>query len=124
MIFGSQELSQDEFRASMALARVVESSCTLVAYLALGLFRPASLELFAWLLPAVLVGVPLGRMLLHRLDRERFRRAWITVDLGLICFGLALVLHRLWLGRPGGRGTRARPPWPDSSSEANGSGSG
>ncbi len=98
MLLGSQELTPDEFRGALAVVRLVESTTTLIAYAAYGLIAAPSLELFTLLLPAVVVGAPLGRWLLRRVDRELFRRIWLAVDTGFICAGLSLVLHQLeWI---------------------------
>jgi uncharacterized membrane protein YfcA len=95
MILGGQQLSPDEFRAAMALVRLIQSVVTLATYAALGLVQPPSLELFVLLLPAVAIGAPLGRLLLGGLEREAFRRLWTTVVAGLICSGFAISLHQL-----------------------------
>jgi uncharacterized membrane protein YfcA len=95
MLLGSRDLAPDEFRAAMAVVRVVESTATLITYLAFGLITSDSLTLVAWLLPAVALGMPLGRLALHHLDRQRFRRLYLGLDAGLISMGLAITLHRL-----------------------------
>jgi uncharacterized membrane protein YfcA len=92
LVFNNQGLSRDEFRAALSLFRIAESSCTALVYLALGLFAPASLRLSAQLVPAVLLGFPLGWLLLRRLPAESFRRAAMATDLVLVAFGLVRAL--------------------------------
>lgn len=89
LVFNNQGLAPDEFRAALGLFRVVESGCTALAYLALGLFSAPSLRLSGHLAPAVLFGLPLGYALLRKLPRETFRRTCLAADALLVGLGLA-----------------------------------
>ncbi len=89
LIFNNQGLSRDEFRAALSLFRIVESSCALVAYLALGLFTREALSLAGTLVPSVAIGLPLGYLAVRRLGGETFRRACMGTDALLVGFGLA-----------------------------------
>ena len=89
LLFNNQGLSRDEFRAALSLFRIVESSCTLVAYLALGLFTREALSLAGTLVPSVAIGLPLGYLAVRRLGGETFRRACMGTDALLVGFGLA-----------------------------------
>ncbi len=103
LFLNNQGLAQDEFRAAIALIRVAESGLTLIAYLALGLYGAPSFGLFFMLLPAVALGLPLGRWLLGRVSKELFGRICMGVDAGLVSVGLAVTLHRLgWVDRSAG----------------------
>jgi uncharacterized membrane protein YfcA len=100
LFLNNQGLAQDEFRAAIALIRMAESGLTLVAYLALGLYGAPSLGLFWMLLPAVALGLPLGRLLLARVSKELFGRLCMGVDAGLVGVGLTVTLHQLgWMDR-------------------------
>jgi uncharacterized membrane protein YfcA len=100
LLLNNQGLAQDEFRAAISIVRVVESSLTLGSYLLLGLYAAPSLRLFVVLLPAVAIGMPLGRYLLRHVSREVFRRLCMGVDAALISVGLAFALSNLgWLDR-------------------------
>ena len=100
LLLNNQGLAQDEFRAAISIIRVVESSLTLGSYLLLGLYAAPSLRLFAVLLPAVAIGMPLGRYLLRHVSREAFGRLCMGVDAALISVGLAFALSQLgWLDR-------------------------
>lgn len=100
LLLNNQGLAQDEFRAAISIVRVVESSLTLGSYLLLGLYAAPSLRLFAVLLPAVALGMPLGRYLLRHVSREVFRRLCMGVDAALISVGLAFALSQLgWVDR-------------------------
>lgn len=92
LLFNNQGLSKDEFRAALSLFRIVESSFTLVIYLALGLVTRQALTLAGTLAPAVLVGVPLGYLALRRIAPEPFRRTCMATDVLLVGFALARTL--------------------------------
>jgi uncharacterized membrane protein YfcA len=89
LIFNNQGLARDEFRAALSLFRIVESGCTLVAYLALGLFTREALSLAGTLVPSVAIGLPLGYLAVRRLGGETFRRVCMGTDALLVGFGLA-----------------------------------
>lgn len=92
LLFSNQGLAQDEFRASLALFRVVESVATAIAYLGLGLYSSESLSVACLILPCIVLGVPLGRLLIGALDAELFRRLCMALDAWLISFGLSRLL--------------------------------
>ncbi|QRK07441.1 sulfite exporter TauE/SafE family protein [Archangium violaceum] len=100
LLLNNQGFAQDEFRAAIALIRVAESSLTLVTYLFLGLYGSSSLGLFWLLLPAVVIGLPLGRVLLRRVSKDAFRRLCMGVDAALVSVGLGFALQQLgWIDR-------------------------
>lgn len=92
VIFNNQGLAKDEFRAALCLFRIVESSCTAAAYLALGMFTAPALSLSGRLAPAVLLGLPLGYLALRRVAPEPFRRICMATDVLLVGFGLSRTL--------------------------------
>ena len=100
LLFNNQGLSRDEFRASLGLFRAAESCCTAAAYLALGLLSAGSIRLTSALLPAVLLGFPLGFFLLRLVPAETFRRACMATDGLLVGFGLSRSLIELNLASP------------------------
>jgi hypothetical protein len=93
MLLGAQALDPQEFRASMAVLRVLESGCTLVLFAVAGLFDRANVTLFLWLLPAVALGAPVGRLAVRAFQPESFRRAWLLVTTVLVVSGLALAVR-------------------------------
>jgi uncharacterized membrane protein YfcA len=97
LLFNNQGLSRDEFRAALSLFRIVESACTLLAYLALGLFTREAISLSGSLVPSVIVGLPLGYFLVRRIAGETFRRLCMGTDALLVAFGLSrgLIDHHL-----------------------------
>lgn len=92
LLFSNQGLAQDEFRASLALFRVVESVATAIVYLTLGLYSPGSQQVALLILPCIVLGVPIGRLLIGKIDAELFRRLCMALDAWLISFGLSRLL--------------------------------
>ncbi len=98
LLLNNQGLAQDEFRAAISLSRVAESGMTLVAYLFLGLYVAPTFSIFWLLLPAVAIGMPLGRLLLRHVSKELFRRLCMGVDAVLVTVGLGFALQQLgWI---------------------------
>ena len=95
ILFNNQGLVKSEFRAGLALVRVVESSVTAIVYYQLGLFIPESENLLLVFIPSVVVGVPLGAYLIRRMDAETFRRICMSFDAWVVGFGLSRVLIEL-----------------------------
>lgn len=109
LLFNNQGLVQRDFRAAMALLRVAEALLALFTYYALGLFNAESLNLCFWVLPSVLLGVPIGSFLINRVDAESFRRICMSYDAWIVGYGLSRVLvvlqlvatpaaYTVWLG--------------------------
>ena len=97
ILFNNQGLVKNEFRAGLALVRVVESCVTALAYWHLGLFVSDSVDLLSVLVPSVVVGIPLGAFAIRRLDAETFRRICMSFDAWVVGFGLSRVLMELGL---------------------------
>ncbi|MGV7219035.1 sulfite exporter TauE/SafE family protein [Bradyrhizobium sp. UFLA05-112] len=97
ILFNNQGLVKDEFRAGLALVRVVESSVTALAYYKLGLFIAESANLLWVLVPCALIGIPTGAFVIRRLDAETFRRICMSFDAWVVGFGLSRVLIELKL---------------------------
>lgn len=92
LFWRNQGLSKDEFRCAMAQIRVAEASFTATAYLLLGLYTPTSAEIVPFLIVPVLIGVPLGTLILHRVSRDFFSRLVMAVDGVIVSYGLYSVL--------------------------------
>src|SRR5882757_3601736 len=60
ILFNNQGLVKDEFRAGLALVRVVESSVTALVYYQLGLFVAENKDILFVCIASVVVGIPLG----------------------------------------------------------------
>ena len=99
VLFNNQGLVKQDFRAGLALIRVAESVLTAFAYWQLGLFVSDSLAIAALIVPGVLVGIPLGALVIRRLDAETFRRVCMSFDVWVVGFGLSRVLLDLKLAQ-------------------------
>jgi len=95
VLFNNQGLVKKDFRAALGLIRVAESTMTAIAYYNLGLFNHQSLALVPLIVPSVVVGIPLGTLLIRRLDPETFRRICMSFDVWVVSFGLSRVLADL-----------------------------
>jgi uncharacterized membrane protein YfcA len=98
LLFNNQGLVKQEFRAALGMIRIAESALTAIAYYHLELYTAPSLRLLAWTGPSVVVGVPLGAVLIRRFDAEVFRRLCMSFDAWIVGFGLSKVLVALDLG--------------------------
>jgi uncharacterized membrane protein YfcA len=95
LALNNQGLSKQEFRAALGFVRLAESTMTAAAYLAAGLFARPSFELLPQILPSVAIGVPIGAVLIRRLDAETFRRICMSFDAWVVAFGLSTLLRDL-----------------------------
>lgn len=92
LLFNNQGLSQDEFRAAISLFRVTESLATALAYALLSIYTPDSAKLALQILPCILIGLPIGRLAITKLEPETFRRICMAADAWLISFGLSRLI--------------------------------
>jgi len=92
VLFNNQGLVKKDFRAALGIIRVAESGMTAIAYYKLGLFNAESRALVPLIVPSVVVGIPLGTLLIRRLDPETFRRICMSFDVWVVSFGLSRVL--------------------------------
>jgi uncharacterized membrane protein YfcA len=93
----NQGLAKQDFRAALGLVRLAESSMTAVAYAYAGLFTITSLALIPWIVPSILIGVPIGAIIIRRVDHETFRRICMSFDAWVVAFGLSRLLNELML---------------------------
>jgi uncharacterized membrane protein YfcA len=93
----NQGLSRDEFRAALGIVRLSESILTAIAYLAAGLFVRESLGLLPWIVPSVLLGVPIGGVLIRHVRSETFRRMCMSFDAWVVSFGVSILVRTLHL---------------------------
>ncbi len=97
LLFNNQGYGKQEFRAALALIRVAESTLTAGAYYFLGLYNVESSHLLTYIVPSVILGIPLGTFLINRLDPETFRRICMSFDAIVVGFGMSRVLVELKL---------------------------
>jgi uncharacterized protein len=91
----NQGLSKHEFRAALGIVRLTESILTAFAYLIAGLFVRDSLGLLPWIVPSVIVGVPLGAAAINRVRTETFRRVCMSFDAWVVSFGISALFRTL-----------------------------
>jgi uncharacterized protein len=96
LFFNNQGLAKTEFKAAIAQIRIAESYTTTIAYFSLGLITTTTLQLFAYVAPPVLVGIPLGFIIVRRVGTEIFRRVSMSFDAWIVGYGLAVVLGSLF----------------------------
>ncbi len=104
LFYRNQGLAKGEFRAAMAQVRLAESAMTLSMYAAFtwllgsGLTTLPAVSLLPSLLIPVVIGVPLGALLLGRVSAEGFRRFILNLDGLIASFGLSQVVVVLGWG--------------------------
>ncbi len=97
LLFNNQGLVKQEFRAALGLIRVAESTLTAIAYYYLGLYTVTSVELLPWIVPSVVLGIPIGAVLIRTLDAETFRRICMSFDAWVVGFGASRIVADLGL---------------------------
>jgi uncharacterized membrane protein YfcA len=98
LMLNNQGLAMRDFRAALGVIRLTESTLTAIAYSAAGLYVAESAVLIPAILPSVLIGVPLGALLIRHVRTEVFRRVCMSFDAWIVAFGLSTVLRQLhWI---------------------------
>ena len=97
IMLNNQGLAKRDFRAALGFIRLAESSMTALAYAYVGLFTTTSLGLIPWIVPSILIGVPLGAFVIQRVRHETFRRICMSFDAWVVAFGLSRLLNELHL---------------------------
>jgi len=92
LMLNNQGFVREDFRASLAIIRIAESTLTAIAYAFLGLYSIQTGSLVGLIAPSVIVGVPLGAFLIRRLAVETFRRVCMSFDAWVVGFGCARTL--------------------------------
>jgi uncharacterized membrane protein YfcA len=97
LLFNNQGYAKQDFRAAISVIRVAESTLTAIAYYFLGLYSIDSAQLLPFIVPSVLVGIPLGTYLISQMNSETFRRLCMSFDAIVVGFGMSKVLIDLKL---------------------------
>lgn len=100
LLFNNQGYAKQDFRAALGVIRVAESVVTGIAYYFIGLYSAGSMEIIPYIVPSVLIGIPLGTFLIRWMDPEMFRRICMAFDGLIVGFGLSRVLGELNLASP------------------------
>lgn len=86
---------KQEFRAALGLIRFAECIFTAALYARSGLFTTASTSLLPYIIPSVIIGVPVGAWLIRQVREESFRRVCMSFDAAIVAFGLSTLLRVL-----------------------------
>ncbi len=97
LFWNNQGLTKNEFRAALAQVRIGETIFTGLAYLALRLYNPTSVQLTSIMLIPMIIGVPLGALTVKRVGVEVFRRICMSFDAWIVGYGLSKVLGQIGL---------------------------
>jgi uncharacterized membrane protein YfcA len=95
LMLTNQGYAKRDFRAALGLVRLAESTLTAAAYATAGMFTATSAALSLYIVPSLALGVPLGAMLIRRVQADVFRRICMSFDAWVVAFGLASVLRML-----------------------------
>ena len=97
VMLNNQGFAKRDFRAALGVVRLAESSMTAIAYAYAGLFTATSLALIPWIVPSIVIGVPIGAVIIQRVPVETFRRICMSFDAYVVAFGLSRLLGELHL---------------------------
>ncbi|WP_455388623.1 sulfite exporter TauE/SafE family protein [Petrachloros mirabilis] len=95
LLFNNQGYAKQDFRAALGIIRVGESTLTAIAYGFIGFYSAGSMDIIPYIVPSVLLGIPLGAYLIRLMDPETFRRICMAFDALIVAFGLSRVLVEL-----------------------------
>lgn len=95
LLFNNQGYAKQDFRAALGVIRVAESTLTAIAYGFIGFYSAGSIEIIPYIVPSVLLGIPLGTYLIRWMEPETFRRICMAFDALVVAFGLSRVLVEL-----------------------------
>jgi uncharacterized membrane protein YfcA len=97
VMLSNQGLTKRDFRAALGMIRLAESSLTAIAYYYAGLYTVESIGLIPWIVPSIVVGVPIGAYVIQRVPPETFRRICMSFDAWVVGFGLSTLSRELRL---------------------------
>jgi uncharacterized membrane protein YfcA len=97
VMLNNQGFAKRDFRAALGVVRLAESTMTAVAYAYAGFFTTTSLALIPWIVPSIVIGVPLGAFVIRQMRVETFRRICMSFDAYVVAFGISRLLLELHL---------------------------
>jgi uncharacterized protein len=95
MMLNNQGLAKRDFRAGLGLVRLAESTFTALAYYVAGMFSSDSAGLLPYILPSLIIGIPLGVKIIRHVRPETFRRVCMSFDAWVVGFGVSTLLQQL-----------------------------
>jgi uncharacterized membrane protein YfcA len=99
IMLNNQGLAKKDFRSALGIVRLAESSMTAVAYAYAGLYTTTSIGLIPWIVPSIIIGVPIGGFIIRHMSSETFRRICMSFDAWVVAFGLSRLLQELAIVR-------------------------
>src|SRR2546422_991480 len=97
IMLNNQGFAKRDFRAGLGLVRLAESTFTAAAYYVAGMFSSESARLLPYILPSLVVGIPLGVRIIHHVRPETFRRVCMSFDAWVVGYGISTLLRQLHL---------------------------
>src|SRR5438045_1595801 len=97
VMLSNQGLAKQDFRAGLGLVRLAESTFTAAAYYVAGMFTVESAGLLPYILPSLIVGIPLGVHVIRHVRPETFRRVCMSFDAWVVGYGISTLLRQLHL---------------------------
>src|SRR5881409_2868864 len=97
VMLSNQGLAKQDFRAGLGLVRLAESMFTAVAYYLAGMFSSESAGLLPYILPSLVIGIPLGVRVIRHVRPETFRRVCMSFDAWVVGYGISTLLRQLHL---------------------------
>lgn len=96
LFWSNQGMAKNEFKAAIAQVRMAESYMTCITYAALGLFTTTTIQLFSVTALPVILGIPLGMLVVSKISAETFRRFAMAFNAGVVGFGLSQIFLTLF----------------------------
>ncbi len=96
LFWNNQGMKKQEFKAAIAQVRIAESYLTCISYYFLGLFTVTTFQIFSVTAPPILVGIPLGMLIVKKVRVETFRRVCMAFDAGVVAYGLSQIFIELF----------------------------
>ncbi len=97
LMLSNQGLTKQDFRAGLGIVRLAESTFTALAYYFAGMFTLESAGLLPYIVPSLILGIPLGAQVIRRVRPETFRRICMSFDAWVVGFGISTLLRQLQL---------------------------
>src|SRR6266513_4532588 len=97
VMLSNQGFTKQDFRAGLGLVRLAESTFTAVAYYFAGMFSIESAGLLPYILPSLVVGIPLGVRVIRHVRPETFKRVCMSFDAWVVGYGISTLLQQLAL---------------------------
>src|SRR5216110_893262 len=95
LMLSNQGFTKQDFRAGLGLVRLAESTFTATAYYFAGMFVTDSVGLLPYILPSLVVGIPLGVRIIRHVRPETFRRVCMSFDAWVVGYGISTLLRQL-----------------------------